>query len=145
MTRACSKLRLDTRFACSARRALSKQAFAILKVGDLQRAIPPNLWHVELDHLNISVAPLVFRKHAVILFDDSGEFGIVQEIADAFGSFRFRDLRKWDVSFDYVIRNPSKRHFLDLDGNYSVLKENNRIVKLHWTEVILFMKLFSTA
>ena len=37
--------------------ALSKQAFAILKVGDLQRAIPPNLWHVELDQIKYQRCP----------------------------------------------------------------------------------------
>lgn len=109
------------------------QAFAMLRYGNVEQAIAPHNWQQELDNLDISVAPLIFRKYAVI--DMDGSLGLIQELGDVFTQVIFERLSDWRPSFSHIIRKVEKRNFLDTNGEYTVLKENGRTIRLSWQEV----------
>lgn len=111
-------------------------AFALLQFTTSSRtAFPIQHWQVELDHLNISVAPLVFRKHAVIALNSNGDLGIIQEIEDRLDESEYELLDNWQGSFESVIRKSCEKNYLDLEGNYSILLEDGTTERMCWTDV----------
>ena len=105
----------------------------IFNVGPTMKAVVPNAWQMELENLGLSIAPLVFRKHAIVQYEH--ELGVIQELGDVFHEFQFQRLINWHAGFEHTVRPIRDRNFIDVDGTYDVLFGNGDTVKLPWWEV----------
>jgi hypothetical protein len=96
-------------------------AFTLLQMSDgTAEALPLDRWQQSLQNRGLCVAPLVFRKHAVVLLEDR-TFGILQEQPELVG--RAACIEDWQPVYNTAIHDIQKRNFLDCAGNYSVFSE----------------------
>ena len=110
-------------------------AFTLVRVGDENAAFPIQLWQMELDRLNFSIAPLVFRQHAVVALDADGRLGIIQSMEEGFPKDEYGSILNWQESFDDIIRDVGTQNYLDIDGNYSLLQDDGECIRMHWLDV----------
>jgi hypothetical protein len=94
-------------------------AFALLQMShDEAFALPLDRWQQELQNRGLCVAPLIYRKHAVVRLEDAG-LGIIQEQEELMG--RAAELEGWNEDYNTQIHKTQPRNFLDCDGNYMVM------------------------
>jgi len=107
----------------------------VVRFRSISTAFPIQHWQMELDRLELSVAPLVFRKHAVIVLDAEGQFGILQERNDVIDPIEHESFENWQSPFSRHIRTVASRNFLDLEGNYFVLTAGGSKICMDWVTV----------
>ncbi len=93
------------------------KAFALLKMsGEEFEVIPLERWQSCLAERQIQVAPLIFRKHAVVM-DADGTLGLVSEQAVSLPA----NLEIVEAMNVQVHQNVSKNNYLNFDGKYLVM------------------------
>jgi hypothetical protein len=109
-------------------------AFTLLKVeGENGQALPVERWQFKLTERGLSVAPLIFRRHAVV--DLGGCVGVVVGTeGPQLGALAALD--GWSEVYNRQIREPEGRGYLDWEGQYLVRSERSEELHLmRWEEV----------
>jgi hypothetical protein len=107
-------------------------SFVLLQIEDGDNvALPLDRWQQALKIRDLSVGPLIFRRHAVVVTDDLG-LAVLQEQDELVG--RSAELAGFKPEYNTVIHKTEKRNFLDCDGNYLLLNEEGTF-RMHWREV----------
>jgi hypothetical protein len=108
-------------------------AFTLLKVeGENGRALPLERWQLCLVERGLSVAPLVFRRHAAL--DMGGCVGVVVGTeGPQVGALAALD--GWNEAYGRQIREPEGRGYLDWEGQYLVRSERSEDLQpMAWEE-----------
>ena len=107
-------------------------SFALLQMDDgTGTALPLDRWQQELQNRSLCVAPLVFRRHAVVRIGEDG-LGVLQEQEQMVG--RADALVGWNESYNTAIHTVEERNFLDCEGDYVVLTHESQS-PMRWEEV----------
>jgi hypothetical protein len=99
--------------------------FALLTVDGVEAAVPMCNWQQELEIRDLNVAPLVFRKHAVVYMQ--GALFVLQERPADFDPDRFAHLPHF-----CRVRPDMPRNFLTLQGEYLGLADDGGTVSIPW-------------
>ena len=95
-------------------------SFALVQMDDgTGTAVPLDRWQQHLQNNLLAVAPLIYRKHAVIQLQES--LGLLMEQSELHG--RCAELEGWKDEFNTPIHVTEKRNFLNCKGEYHVLAD----------------------
>ena len=114
------------------------KSFTLLTIGDIQLALPLDLWPIMLEDNNIAVGPLIHRANALVQFKWAGELklGVIKERnGNPFGRLRFSSLEKWKDQYKTDRYSHSSRYFMDVEGKYMV-GDGERDYMIHFDDLV---------
>jgi len=108
-------------------------SFALVQMDEATTgsAVPLDRWQLHLQNHMLSVAPLIFRKHAVIQMEDKS-LGVLQEQSEL--EQRCAELEGWKEEYNTAIHVTEKRNFLNCEGKYYVLFDDGTKY-MEWEDV----------